>query len=132
MDTESFTILLSLSCTTSSPWVFLNASRANQCGAGRNRMKGLTSTHRTSCGDTPSARTSRYLLTPTHTNIDTTHKKFSSCLYPLPLAYTHSRASLAVTSYSSLSLDLSHFSCYLFEICPRGNNKMVIIIFPCS
>ena len=30
-----------------------------------------------------------------------------------PLAYTHSRESLAVTSYSSLSLDHSHFSCYL-------------------
>ena len=55
MDIESFTILLSLSCTTSHPWVFLNASRADQCGAGRNRTKGLTSTHRTSRGDTPSA-----------------------------------------------------------------------------
>ena len=34
---------------------------------------------------------------------------------PSPLAYTHSRESLAVTSYSSLSLSLdhSHFSCYL-------------------
>ena len=40
MDTESFTILLSLSCTTSHPWVSLNASRADQCGAGRNRTKG--------------------------------------------------------------------------------------------
>ena len=73
MDTESFTILLSLSCTTSHPWVFLNASRADQCGAGRNRTKGLTSTHRTSRGDTPSAPTSHYLLTPTHTNTNTTH-----------------------------------------------------------
>ena len=43
----------------------------------------------------------------------TPHKKISWCLYPLPLAYTHSRESLAVTSYSSLSLEHSHFSCYL-------------------
>ena len=114
MDTESFTILLSLSFTTSHPWVFLHASRADQCGAERNRTKGLTSTHRTSRGDTPSAPTSHYLLTPTHTNTNTTHtENFSWCLYSLPLAYTHSRASLIVTSYSSLSLDLSHFSCYL-------------------
>ena len=85
MDTESFTILLSLSCTTSHPWVFLNASRADQCGAGRNRTKGLTSTHRTSRGDTPSAPTSHYLLTPTHTNTNTTHtENFSWCLYSLP------------------------------------------------
>ena len=119
--TESFTILLSLSCTTSHPWVFLNASRADQCGAGRNRTKGLTSTHQTSRSDTPSAPTSRYLLTPTHTNTDTTHKKiFSWCFYPLPLAYTHSRESLAVTSYSSLSLDHSHFSCYLSHAPPVG------------
>ena len=113
MDTESFTILLSLSCTTSHPWVFLNASRADQCGAGRNRTKGLTSTHRTSRGDTPSAPTSHYLLTPTHTNTDTTQKNSPRASIPSPLAYTHSRDSLAVTSYSSLSLDHSHFSCYL-------------------
>ena len=106
--------LLCFSCTTSPPWVSLNASRADQCGVGRNRTKGLTSAHRTSRGDTPSATRSRYLLTPTHTNTDTTQNIFSSCLYPLPLAYTHSRASLAVKSYSSLScLDLPHFLCYL-------------------
>ena len=119
MDTESFTIMLSLSCTTNHPWVSLNASRADQCGAGRNRTKGLTSTHRTSRGDTPSAPTSHYLLTPTHTNTNTTHtENFSWCLYSLPLAYTHSRESLAVTSYSSLSLDHSHFSCYLSHAPP--------------
>ena len=107
MDTESFTILLSLSCTTSHPWVFLNASRADQCGAGRNRTKGLTSTHRTSRGDTPSAPTSHYLLTPTHTNTNTTHtENFSWCLYSLPpCIYTlKGMESLVVTSYSSLSL----------------------------
>ena len=116
MDTESFTILLSLSCTTSHPWVSLNASRADQCGAGRNRTKGLTSTHRTSRGDTPSAPTSHYLLTPTHTNTNTTHtENFSWCLYSLPpCIYTlKGMESLIVTSYSSLSLDHSHFSCYL-------------------
>ena len=107
MDTESFTILLSLSCTTSHPWVFLNASRADQCGAGRNRTKGLTSTHRTSRGDTPSAPTSHYLLTPTHTHTNTTHtENFSWCLYSLPpCIYTlKGMESLVVTSYSSLSL----------------------------
>ena len=113
MDTKSFTILLSLSCTTSHPWVSLNASRADQCGAGRNRTKGLTSAHQTTRGDTPSAPRSRYLLTPTHTNTDTTKKNSPRASIPSPLAYTHSRASLAMTSYSSLSLDLSHFSCYL-------------------
>ena len=78
--------MISLSCTTSHPWVFLNASRADQCGAGRNRTKGLTSTHRTSRGDTPSAPTSHYLLTPTHTNTNTTHtENFSCASIPSPL-----------------------------------------------
>ena len=116
MDTESFTILLSLSCTTSHPWVFLNASRADQCGTGRNQTKGFTSTHWTSRGDTPSAPTSQYLLTPTHTNTNTTHtENFSWCLCSLPpCIYTlKGMESLVVTSYSSLSLDHSHFSCYL-------------------
>ena len=113
VDIESFTIILSFSCMTSRPWVSLNASWADQCGAGRNRNKGLTLVHRTSRGDTPSAPRSRYLLTPTHTNTDTTHKNFPRASIPSPLAYTHSRESLAVTSYSSLSLDVSHFSCYL-------------------
>ena len=111
MDTESFTILLSLSCTTSHPWVFLNASRADQCGAGRNRTKGLTSTHRTSRGDTPSAPTSHYLLTPTHTNTNTTHtENFSWCLYSLPhCIYTlNGMESLVVTSTSYLSLSRPH------------------------
>ena len=54
-----------------------------------------------------------------HIPTQTPQKKFSSCLYPLPLAYTHSRESLTVTSYSSLSLDLSHFSCYLSHVPPR-------------
>ena len=41
----------------------------------------------------------------THTYQHRHHtKKISSCLYPHPLAYTHSRESLAVTSHSSLSL----------------------------
>src|SRR3989337_2038328 len=76
--------LVYLSCTTSPPWVSLNTSGVDQCGARRNRTKGLTSAHRTSRGDTPSAPRSRYLLTPTHTNTDTTQNIFSSCLYPLP------------------------------------------------
>ena len=126
MDTESFTILLSLSCTTSHPWVFLNASRADQCGAGRNRTKGLTSTHRTSRGDTPSAPTSHYLLTPTHTNTNTRHTEiFSWCLYSPPCIYTlKGMESLVVTSYSSLSLDHSHFSCYLSHAPPSAPLSM--------
>ena len=109
MDIESFTILLSLSCTTSHPWVFLNASRADQCGAGRNRTKGLTSTHRTSRGDTPSAPTSHYLLTPTHTNTNTTHtENFSWCLYPLPpCIYTLKGISQRDVIFVSLSRPLS-------------------------
>ena len=109
MDTESFTILLSLSCTTSHPWVFLNASRADQCGAGRNRTKGLTSTHRTSRGDTPSAPTSHYLLTPTHTNTNTTHtENFSWCLYSLPpCIYTLKGISRHDVIFVSLSRPLS-------------------------
>ena len=105
MDTESFTILLSLSCTTSHPWVFLNASRADQCGAGWNRTKGLTSTHRTSRGDTPSAPTSRYLLTPTHTNTDTTHKKYI-LLVPLstPPLHIHTQGNLSPWRHIRLSL----------------------------
>ena len=35
-----------------------------------------------------------------------------------PVAYTHSRESLVMTSYSSLSLDHSHFSCYLSHAPP--------------
>ena len=123
MDTESFTTLLCLCCTTSHPWVFLNVSRANQCGAGLNRTKGLTSTHRTSRGDTPSAPTSHYLLTPTHTNINTTQTEiFSWCLCSLPpCIYTlKGMESLVVTSYSSLSLDHSHFSCDLSHAPPIG------------
>ena len=88
VDTESFTIMLSLSCTTSHPWVSLNASRADQCGAGWNWTKGLTSAHRTSHGDTPSAHRSRYLLTPTHTNTDTTQKNSPLPLSPPPCIYT--------------------------------------------
>ena len=104
----SFTILLSLSCTTSHPWVSLNASRADQCGAGRNRTKGLTSAHWTSGGDTPSAPRSRYLLTPTHTNTDTTQKKFSWCLYPLPpCIYTLKGISRRDIIFVSLSRPLS-------------------------
>ena len=50
-----------------------------------------------------------------HIPTQTPHKKI--LLMPLsPLAYTHSRASLTVTSYSSFSLDLSHFSCYLSHV----------------
>ena len=109
MDTESFTILLSLSCTTSHPWVFLNASRADQCGAGWNRTKGLTSTHRTSRGDTPSAPTSHYLLTPTHTNTNTTHTdNISWCLYSLPpCIYTLKGISRRDVIFVSLSRPLS-------------------------
>ena len=109
MDTESFTILLSLSCTTSHPWVFLNASRADQCGAGRNRTKGLTSTHRTSRGDTPSAPMSHYLLTATHTNTNTTHtKNFSWCLYsPLHIHTQGNGISCCDVIFVSLSRPLS-------------------------
>src|SRR3989337_4352152 len=100
--------LVYLSCTTSPPWVSLNASRANQCGAGRNRPKGLTSAYRTSRGDTPSAPRSRYLLTPTHTNTDTTQNIFSSCLYPLPpCMYTLKGISRHDILFVSLSRPLS-------------------------
>ena len=61
---------------------------------------------RTSGGDTPYAPTSHYLLTPTHTNTNTTHiENFSWCLYSLPpCIYTlKGMESLFVTSYSSLS-----------------------------
>ena len=109
MDIESFTIMLSLSCTTSHPWGSLNASWADQSGAGRNRTMGLTSTHQTSRGDTPSAPTSRYLLTPTHTNTGTTHKNiFSWCLYPLPpCIYTLKGISRRDVIFVSLSRPLS-------------------------
>ena len=109
VDTESFTILLSLSCMTSHPWVFLNASRANQCGAGRNRTKGLTSTHRTSRGDTLSVPTSHYLLTPTHTQTPHTEKLSPGASSPSPLAYTHSREwnLLSDVIFISLSRPLS-------------------------
>src|SRR3989337_43306 len=54
-----------------------------------------------------------------HIPTQTPHKIFSPhASIPSPLAYTHSRASLAVTSYSSLSLGLSHFSCYLSHVIP--------------
>ena len=99
MDTESFTILLSLSCTTSHPWVSLNASRADQCGAGQNRTKGLTSTPM-----------SRYLLTPhTYQHRHHTHKKiFSWCLYPLPpCIYTLKGISRRDVIFVSLSRPLS-------------------------
>ena len=125
MDTESFTILLSLFCTTSHPWVFLNASRADQCGAGRNRMKGFTSTHRTSRGDTPSAPTSHYLLTPTHTNTNSTHTQRKFLLVPLfpPPLHIHTQGN-GISSrdviFVSLSLDHSHFSCYLSQAPPVG------------
>ena len=99
----------------------LNASQADQCGAGWNRTKGLTSTYRTSRGDTPSAPMSRYLLTPTHTNTDTTPKKFSRCLYPLPpCIYTLKGISRHDIIFVSLSLDHSHFSCYLSHAPPVG------------
>ena len=119
MDTESFTILLSLSCTTSHPWVFLNASRADQCGAGRNRTKGLTSTHRTSRGDTPFAPTSHYLLTPTHTNTNTTHTENSpGASIPSPLAYTHSRE-WNLLSWCHIRLSLSRPLSFLVLYLPR-------------
>ena len=82
---------------------------ADQCGAGRNRTKGLTSTHRTSRGDTPSAPMSRYLLTPTHTNTDTTHKKYI-LLVPLstpPCIYTLKGISHRDVIFVSLSRPLS-------------------------
>ena len=114
--------MLSLSCTTSHPWVSLNASWADQCGAGQNRTKGLTSTHRTSRGDTSSAPMSRYLLTPTHTNTDTTDKKYI-LLVPLstpPCIYTLKGISRRDVIFISLSLHHSHFSCYLSHAPPVG------------
>lgn len=98
-----------LSCTASHPWVSLNVSRADQCGAWQNRTKGLTSTHRTSRGDTPSAPTSHYLLTPTHTNTNTTHtENFSWCLYSLPpCIYTLKGISRRDVIFVSLSRPLS-------------------------
>ena len=45
MDTKSFTIMLSLSSTTSHPWVFLNASRADQCLIRLQRIYNLWSIH---------------------------------------------------------------------------------------
>ena len=119
MDTESFTILLSLSYTTSHPWVFLNASRADQCGAGRNRTKGLTSTHRTSCSDTPSAPTSHYLLTPTHTNTNTTHtKNFSWCLYSLPPLHIHTQGN-GISRRDAIFVSLSRPLSFLVLSLPR-------------
>ena len=113
--------MLSLSCTTSHPWVSLNASRADQCGAGRNRTKGLTSTHRTSRGDTPSAPMSRYLLTPTHTNTDTTHKKYilSVPLSTPPCIYTLKGISRRDVIFVSLSRPLSFLVLSLPRPCPR-------------
>ena len=116
MDTESFTILLSLSCTTSHPWVSLNASRADQCGAGWNRTKGLTSTHRTSRGDTPSAPRSCYLLTPTHTNTDTTQKNSPHASIPSPL-HIHTQGNLS--SWRHIRLSLSRPLSFLVLSLPR-------------
>ena len=54
-----------------------------------------------------------------HIPTQTPHKKISPrASIPSPLAYTHSRASLTVTSCLCLSLDLSHFSCYLSHTPP--------------
>ena len=120
MDTESFTILLSLSCTTSHPWVFLNASRADQCGAGRNRTKGLTSTHRTSRGDTPSAPTSHYLLTPTHTNTNTTHTHRKFLLVPLfpPPLHIHTQGN-GISCRDVIFVSLSRPLSFLVLSLPR-------------
>ena len=121
MDTESFTILLSLSCTTSHPWVFLNASRADQCGAGRNRTKGLTSTHRTSRGDTPSAPTSRYLLTPTHTNTNTTHTKNFSRPRQMHQLHIHTcYITYPIDLKSPLFTFISHTTFLLNKVWPKN------------
>ena len=65
------------------------------------------------------------LSSHSHTYQHRHHTKKSPCAsIPSPLAYTHSRESLAVTSYSSLSLDHSHFSCYLSHA-PRQS------LYPC-
>ena len=61
-----------------------------------------------------------------HIPTQTPHKKISSCLYPLPLAYTHSRESLAVTSYSSLSL--SRPLSFLVLSLPRPPHRP---LYPC-
>ena len=53
-----------------------------------------------------------------HIPTQTPHKKSPRASIPSPLAYTHSRESLAVTSCISLSLDLSRFSCYLSHAPP--------------
>ena len=112
MDTESFTVLLSLSCTTSHPWVSLNASRADQCGAGTEPRASPRPTEPHAVTHPPPPRL--IIFSHPHIPTQTPHKKNSpGASIPSPLAYTHSRESLAVTSYSSLSLDHSHFSCYL-------------------
>ena len=128
MDTESFTILLSLSRATSHPWVFLNASRADQCGAGRNRTKGLTSTHQTSRGDTPSAPTSHYLLTPTHTNTNTTHtENFSWCLYSLPPLHIHTQGN-GISCRDVIFVSLSRPLSFLVLSLPRPPRRP---LYPC-
>ena len=59
--------------------------------------------------------TSHYLLTPTHTNTETTQKK--NLLVPLspPPLHIHTQGNLSPWHHISLSLslDLSDFSCYL-------------------
>ena len=130
---------------TSHPWVSLNASWADQCGARWNQTKGLTSTQRTSRGDTPSAPTSRYLLTPTHTNTDTTQKNFSWCLYPLPpCIYTLKGISHRDVIFDSLCLcrpvsflvlPLPHPHAPLWPLCPclsRIRNTHTYLCRPCQ
>jgi hypothetical protein len=74
---------------------------------------GLTSAHQTS--HTPTPR-SRYLLTPTHAyQTHTPHTLFLlMSLSPSPL-HTHTQDHLSSRHilFISISLDLSHFSCYL-------------------
>ena len=123
MDTESFTTLLSLSGTTSHPWVSLKASRADQFGTGQSRMKGLTSTHRTSRGDTPSAPR---LIIFSHPHIPTktphTQKNSPGASIPSPW-HIHTQwngISCRDVIFVSLSIDHSHFSCYLSHAPPVG------------
>ena len=116
--------LVSSSCMSSQS--SYNASRADLCGAGRNRTRGphLDPPDQKQCATT----TPRTLSTPlgltifSHPHIPThTHTHTISTHASLPFSSTYTNSpSLVETSYSSLSLylspssSLSHLSCFPF------------------